>query len=109
MAETRHLNPRHDLQISRVPAPIRGVFHRILAAAAPGPEPAAAGVQPGSARRRWLLVSAITERSILGFCKYFNIFVDSAEQALAKLGMEFPHWRLHIVLPVCISSTASKP
>ena len=54
-------------------------------------------------RRRWLLLSIVTQLSILGFFKYFNFFIDSAGAALAGLGLPVEALRLDIVLPVGIS------
>ena len=53
--------------------------------------------------KRALVVSIVANLSILGFFKYFNFFVGSAEAALRSLGYEGPVWTLHIVLPVGIS------
>ena len=41
--------------------------------------------------------------TFLGFFKYFNFFVDSAEHALRTLGINPTNFRLSIVLPVGIS------
>ncbi len=54
-------------------------------------------------KRRWLMVSLMSQLGILGFFKYFNFFVDSAAVLLAALGFE-PHLPvLRIILPVGIS------
>jgi alginate O-acetyltransferase complex protein AlgI len=52
-------------------------------------------------RRRWLVASVVVNLSVLGFFKYFNFFVSSANALLASLGTQFP--LLDIVLPVGIS------
>jgi D-alanyl-lipoteichoic acid acyltransferase DltB (MBOAT superfamily) len=54
-------------------------------------------------KKRYLLISLITNLSILGFFKYFNFFIDSAAQILDALGR--PHYKpvLYIILPVGIS------
>jgi len=55
-------------------------------------------------RRRLVLgVSLLTNLGILGFFKYFNFFVDSAERMLDKVGLEVAAPLLHIALPVGIS------
>jgi D-alanyl-lipoteichoic acid acyltransferase DltB (MBOAT superfamily) len=54
--------------------------------------------------RRWVLaVSIITNLGILGFFKYFNFFIDSAERLLGKVGLDISPPLLHIALPVGIS------
>ncbi len=54
-------------------------------------------------RRRLLLVSVITNLTILGFFKYFGFFVDSAATLLEALGLGASRPTLQIVLPVGIS------
>jgi D-alanyl-lipoteichoic acid acyltransferase DltB (MBOAT superfamily) len=56
-----------------------------------------------AAAKRALTLSVIANLSILGFFKYCNFFVDSAEQALRALGYDGPTWTLRIILPVGIS------
>ncbi len=54
--------------------------------------------------RRWiLLASIVTNLGILGFFKYFNFFIDSAERLLSRMGMEVSGPLLDIALPVGIS------
>ncbi len=67
------------------------VSHRVVACADP------------RGRKRLLLVSLITNLTILGFFKYFNFFADSAQDILAALGFHLEAWKLQIVLPVGIS------
>lgn len=67
------------------------VSHRLHASADP------------KSRKHWLLVSLITNLSILGFFKYFNFFADSAQDLLAAMGWEIAPWKLQIILPVGIS------
>jgi len=62
---------------------------------------AAAGT--ARARRRWLILSLVSNLGLLGFFKYFNFFVESAGAALGSLGIPVEPLRLHIVLPVGIS------
>jgi alginate O-acetyltransferase complex protein AlgI len=55
-------------------------------------------------RRSLLVVSLVINFSILGFFKYFNFFVDSAEKFAAVLGMHsIPHALFSIILPPAIS------
>ena len=54
-------------------------------------------------RRRLVTVSATVNLGLLGFFKYFNFFVDSAQAGLARLGYDVSPLHLDIVLPVGIS------
>jgi alginate O-acetyltransferase complex protein AlgI len=54
-------------------------------------------------RRRWLVLSLISNLSVLGFFKYFNFFISSVQQGLAALGVQASLPVLQIVLPVGIS------
>ena len=56
-------------------------------------------------RRRKLIVtiSIAMNLGLLGFFKYFNFFIDGAEQMLGGLGWSLNTWHLNIVLPVGIS------
>jgi alginate O-acetyltransferase complex protein AlgI len=54
-------------------------------------------------RRLVLAVSLLTNLGILGFFKYFNFFIDSAERVLEKAGLEVAAPVLQIALPVGIS------
>jgi len=55
-------------------------------------------------RRSLLVVSLVINFSILGFFKYCNFFVDSAEHFAALLGMHsIPHALFSIILPPAIS------
>jgi alginate O-acetyltransferase complex protein AlgI len=64
---------------------------------------AAHGRQDRRAAKRALAVSIVANLSVLGFFKYFNFFVGSAEAALRSLGYDGPLWTLHVILPVGIS------
>jgi D-alanyl-lipoteichoic acid acyltransferase DltB (MBOAT superfamily) len=55
------------------------------------------------ARRRWLLVSLVSNLGLLGFFKYFNFFVDNVFVVLDVMGLGVPKPALEIVLPVGIS------
>jgi D-alanyl-lipoteichoic acid acyltransferase DltB (MBOAT superfamily) len=54
-------------------------------------------------RKRLLLVSCLANLGILGFFKYFNFFIGSAQEAIRALGLNFEVFHLHLVLPVGIS------
>ena len=54
-------------------------------------------------RRRLLLVSVAVNLGILGFFKYYGVFVDSAMSFLDRIGLSTSHSTLEIVLPVGIS------
>ncbi len=53
--------------------------------------------------RKWVATSVTLNLLFLGFFKYFNFFVDSAETLLSGLGVESSFFHLRIVLPVGIS------
>src|SRR5262245_45842543 len=53
--------------------------------------------------RRWVAASVAVNLSFLGFFKYFNFFVDSAESLLHALGAPSFARHLSVVLPVGIS------
>src|ERR1041385_5491271 len=59
----------------------------------------------GEAKRPLVVVTSSIEVNllILGFFKYFNFFIASANAALSAIGLEPANWRLHIILPVGIS------
>ena len=59
----------------------------------------------GEAKRPLVVVtsSIVVNLLILGFFKYFNFFIASANAALSAIGLEPANWRLHIILPVGIS------
>jgi alginate O-acetyltransferase complex protein AlgI len=55
-------------------------------------------------RRKLLIIaSVLVNLTFLGFFKYFNFFVDSADAALGQLGFNAERFRLDVVLPVGIS------
>jgi alginate O-acetyltransferase complex protein AlgI len=54
-------------------------------------------------RKKYLLISLVTNLGILGFFKYFNFFVDSMARLCATLGIPAHLPILRIVLPVGIS------
>lgn len=53
--------------------------------------------------KMWLLVSIVTNLSILGFFKYFNFFIDSLSAILISSGINPDGLYLNIILPVGIS------
>jgi D-alanyl-lipoteichoic acid acyltransferase DltB (MBOAT superfamily) len=55
------------------------------------------------AATRALVISIVANLSVLGFFKYFNFFVGSAEAALRSIGYDGSLWTLRIILPVGIS------
>jgi alginate O-acetyltransferase complex protein AlgI len=54
-------------------------------------------------RKRWLVLSLISNLSVLGFFKYFNFFVESVQAGLGAVGLSTSLPVLQIVLPVGIS------
>jgi alginate O-acetyltransferase complex protein AlgI len=56
-----------------------------------------------AAAKRAIAVSIVANLAILGFFKYFNFFIDSAEHLLRGFGYEGSTWTLRIILPVGIS------
>ena len=54
-------------------------------------------------RRFWLATSLIVNLGILGFFKYFNFFIDSANSLLMSVGLDSQLYSLQIILPVGIS------
>jgi alginate O-acetyltransferase complex protein AlgI len=59
--------------------------------------------RPGANKNRWLLVSVLSNLSILAFFKYFGFFVDSVQSALQALGWHVGRPALEVILPVGIS------
>jgi alginate O-acetyltransferase complex protein AlgI len=56
-----------------------------------------------AAAKRAVALSVVVNLAILGFFKYFNFFVDNAENVLRTLGYDGSTWTLRIILPVGIS------
>ncbi|HMC96187.1 MAG TPA: MBOAT family O-acyltransferase, partial [Flavobacteriales bacterium] len=54
-------------------------------------------------RKRALLLSLVFNLGILAFFKYFNFFIDSAEDLLRTFGLRPNPWSLRVILPVGIS------
>jgi alginate O-acetyltransferase complex protein AlgI len=61
--------------------------------------------QPATERHRKTLIlcSVFVNLSFLGFFKYFNFFVDTAEHSLRAMGLDPSNYRLSVILPVGIS------
>jgi alginate O-acetyltransferase complex protein AlgI len=66
---------------------------------------AAAPPQARRTRKAWLIVSLVSNLSLLGFFKYFNFAVDSYAAVLGALGLQAlrPEIALRVVLPLGIS------
>jgi len=54
-------------------------------------------------RRAWLALSLTGNLGLLGFCKYYNFFIDSASVLLTHLGFHVEPRTLNLILPVGIS------
>jgi len=54
-------------------------------------------------RKALLTVSILTNIGLLGFFKYYNFFIESAENVLSQLGFAVNAGSLNIILPVGIS------
>ena len=54
-------------------------------------------------RRTWLVVSLVSNLSLLGFFKYYNFFAESFAAAMGSLGWQPGDLTLSIILPVGIS------
>lgn len=61
------------------------------------------GASTPRARKAWLLCTITANLCVLGFFKYFNFFIGSAEAALAAAGFQWSGWHLNVILPVGIS------
>jgi D-alanyl-lipoteichoic acid acyltransferase DltB (MBOAT superfamily) len=65
--------------------------------------PRFASLQEKRRRDLFLFVSICTNLALLGFFKYFNFFISSAEGAIRGLGIQAELLHLNIILPVGIS------
>lgn len=61
------------------------------------------GAESQTKRRIFLAASMIVNLTFLGFFKYYNFFIDSAERVLATAGLEFSAPILYLILPAGIS------
>ena len=59
--------------------------------------------EPQAARRKYLLISLITNLGLLGFFKYCNFFVDSFHNLGVLVGVDLPVPALRVILPIGIS------
>ncbi|KNZ34098.1 MAG: hypothetical protein AD742_01330 [Methylibium sp. NZG] len=66
-------------------------------------EASAAAGQPLSTRKKYLLLSVVSNLGLLGFFKYFNFFAESAAQLAQTLGLDIGVRTFEIVLPLAIS------
>src|SRR5260221_842231 len=64
---------------------------------------AIASAQTVAGRRRWLVVSLVTNLGVLAVFKYANFFAQSVNQSAAWLGMGALVPALHITLPIGVS------
>ncbi len=55
------------------------------------------------ARKRIVVAYAVFALSLLGYFKYFNFFIDSAQRLLTSAGIEVNPVHLNIILPAAIS------
>jgi len=60
-------------------------------------------MNPPKRRRTFLLISIISNLSILGFFKYFNFFLESLVSLLNQFSLNLSASRFNIILPVGIS------
>ena len=56
-----------------------------------------------AAAKHAVAASIIANLAVLGFFKYCNFFIDSAETLLQSFGYQGPSWTLRVILPVGIS------
>lgn len=54
-------------------------------------------------KKRWLLLSLISNLGLLAVFKYYNFFADSFSQAMSTIGWQVDDLTLNIILPVGIS------
>lgn len=54
-------------------------------------------------RKKWLVMSLVTNLGVLFSFKYFNFFAQSLNELMARFGIEMGYSTLHIILPVGIS------
>jgi alginate O-acetyltransferase complex protein AlgI len=57
----------------------------------------------GQRKKIWFYISIIINIGFLGFFKYYNFFIESFQETLHQLGVNFNPWTLKIILPVGIS------
>lgn len=59
--------------------------------------------EPQTARKPYLLISLVTNLGLLGFFKYFNFFIDTAQSLFGLFGVHLPIPVMQVILPVGIS------
>ncbi|MGH9631446.1 MAG: MBOAT family O-acyltransferase [Bryobacteraceae bacterium] len=59
--------------------------------------------EPAERRKRYLVLSVVTNLGLLGFFKYFNFFTASMRDLIGELGWQADPYMLEIILPVGIS------
>lgn len=59
--------------------------------------------EPLEARKRYLVISLVTNLGLLGFFKYFNFGVDSVHDLAGLFGLQIPVPALRVILPIGIS------
>lgn len=75
----------------------------ILVGLANGLYPTLLRLSPTTQRRVLLFLTVFVNLAFLGFFKYFNFFIESAEATLHAIGLNASLFRLNVVLPVGIS------
>ncbi len=61
------------------------------------------GLEEQTRRKLMVTISVLGNLSVLGFFKYFDFFIGSAEAVIASFGWQPESFRLNIILPVGIS------
>jgi alginate O-acetyltransferase complex protein AlgI len=59
--------------------------------------------EPNAHRKRYLVLSLVTNLGLLGFFKYYNFFQENFQLLAESAGWQVSSWTLQIVLPVGIS------
>jgi len=54
-------------------------------------------------RKKYMLLGVVSSLALLGFFKYFNFFIDSAQSISQLIGLNFSGPALQIILPIGIS------
>ena len=66
-------------------------------------EASVANGEPLALRRKYVVLSAVTNLGLLGFFKYFNFFADTLFELSARIGLNVPLHTFEIILPIGIS------
>jgi len=59
--------------------------------------------EPNAVRKRYLVLSVVTNLGLLGFFKYYNFFQDNFRALAEWAGWHIAPWTLQVILPVGIS------